>query len=135
MHHNPYEYCSSDVPTLYVRPMEKYELKLVTSTCIVSCNVLLQDCTRHNIFTSHSVKIRIPGRPNQGMPRNRGWAANPNTSDSRRPFIVPRFPLNFTVVNTSFGPRGAFSTGYLSTFKPLKPYMINTRPTRKALFH
>jgi hypothetical protein len=27
--------------------MEKQELKLVTSTCTISCNVLLQDCTRH----------------------------------------------------------------------------------------
>jgi hypothetical protein len=27
--------------------MEKYELELVTSTCTVSCNVLLQDYTRH----------------------------------------------------------------------------------------
>jgi hypothetical protein len=24
--------------------------------------------------------IRIPGRPNQGMPRSRGWAANPSMS-------------------------------------------------------
>jgi hypothetical protein len=32
---------------LYVRPMEKHELELVTSTCTMSCNVLLQDCTRH----------------------------------------------------------------------------------------
>jgi hypothetical protein len=35
-------------PRLYVRPMEKHELELVTSTCTISCNVLLQDCTRHN---------------------------------------------------------------------------------------
>jgi hypothetical protein len=34
-------------PRVYVRPMEKLELELVTSTCTMSCNVLLQDCTRH----------------------------------------------------------------------------------------
>jgi hypothetical protein len=27
--------------------MEKHELELVTSTYTMSCNVLLQDCTRH----------------------------------------------------------------------------------------
>jgi hypothetical protein len=27
--------------------MEKHELELVTSTCTMLCNVLLQDCTRH----------------------------------------------------------------------------------------
>jgi hypothetical protein len=36
-----------DVPTLYVLPMEKHELELVTSTCTMYCNVVLQDCTRH----------------------------------------------------------------------------------------
>jgi hypothetical protein len=39
--------CSSDEPTMYVFPMEKHELEFVTSTCAMSCNVLLQDCTRH----------------------------------------------------------------------------------------
>jgi hypothetical protein len=34
-------------PRLYVRPMEKHELELVTRTCTMSCNVLLQDYTRH----------------------------------------------------------------------------------------
>jgi hypothetical protein len=34
-------------PRLYVRPMEKHELAFVTSTCTMSCNVLLHDCTRH----------------------------------------------------------------------------------------
>jgi hypothetical protein len=34
-------------PRVYVRPMEKHELELVTSTCTMSCNVLLHDCTRH----------------------------------------------------------------------------------------
>jgi hypothetical protein len=34
-------------PRLYVRPMEKHELAFVTSTCTMSGNVLLQDCTRH----------------------------------------------------------------------------------------
>jgi hypothetical protein len=32
---------------LFVRPMEKHELELVTSTNTMSCNVLLQDFTRH----------------------------------------------------------------------------------------
>jgi hypothetical protein len=32
---------------LYDRPMEKHELESVTSTNTMSCNVLLQDCTRH----------------------------------------------------------------------------------------
>jgi hypothetical protein len=39
--------CSKDVPTMYVLPMENHELKLVTRTCTMSCNVLLQDCARH----------------------------------------------------------------------------------------
>jgi hypothetical protein len=34
-------------PRVYVHPMEKHELELVTSTCTMSCNVLFQDCTRH----------------------------------------------------------------------------------------
>jgi hypothetical protein len=33
---------------MYVLPMEKHELELVTSTCTMPCNMLLQDCTRHN---------------------------------------------------------------------------------------
>jgi hypothetical protein len=33
--------CSSDVPTLYVRPMEKHEYDILTSTCTMSYNVLL----------------------------------------------------------------------------------------------
>jgi hypothetical protein len=32
---------------MYVLPMEKHELNLVTSTCIMLCNAVLQDCTRH----------------------------------------------------------------------------------------
>jgi hypothetical protein len=31
---------------MYVLPMEKHELELVTSTCTMSCNVLLHDYTR-----------------------------------------------------------------------------------------
>jgi hypothetical protein len=27
--------------------MEKHELELVTSTCTMSCNLMLQGCTRH----------------------------------------------------------------------------------------
>jgi hypothetical protein len=42
----------SDVPTLYVRPIEKHELELVTSTCTMSCNVLLHDYTRYKIVTN-----------------------------------------------------------------------------------
>jgi hypothetical protein len=40
-------------------------------------------------------KIRIPGRPDQGMPRNRVWAANPNTSNRSRdgPNSCPASPL------------------------------------------
>jgi hypothetical protein len=34
-------------PHLYVRPMEKQEMELVTSTYTMFCNVLLRDCTRH----------------------------------------------------------------------------------------
>jgi hypothetical protein len=39
-------------PRLYVRPLEKQELDLVTSTCTMSCNVLLQDFTRHNTIVT-----------------------------------------------------------------------------------
>jgi hypothetical protein len=41
--------CCSDVPTMYVLPMEKHELELVTSTCTMSCNILLHDYTRHHV--------------------------------------------------------------------------------------
>jgi hypothetical protein len=34
-------------PRLYVRPMEKHELELLTSAFTMYCNVPLQDCTRH----------------------------------------------------------------------------------------
>jgi hypothetical protein len=41
--------------------MEKHELELVTSTCTMSCNVLLQDCTRHtNINTPLNVAKGLP---------------------------------------------------------------------------
>jgi hypothetical protein len=82
MHQNPCEYCSSDVPTLYVYPMEKHELDLVTSTCTLSCNAMLHDCTRHIYMqrlcfrTRHSAQI---GR--------KPWAANlrpPLTQDVLR---------------------------------------------------
>jgi hypothetical protein len=39
---------SSDVPTLYVLPMENHELELVTSTCTMSCYVVLHYYTRHS---------------------------------------------------------------------------------------
>jgi hypothetical protein len=32
---------------MYVLPMVKHELDLVTGTYTMSCNVMLQDCTRH----------------------------------------------------------------------------------------
>jgi hypothetical protein len=33
---------------MYVLPMENHELELaIASTCAMSCNVVLQDCTRH----------------------------------------------------------------------------------------
>jgi hypothetical protein len=41
-------------PRVYVRPMENHELELVTSTCTMSCNALLQDCTRHIYYNKHS---------------------------------------------------------------------------------
>jgi hypothetical protein len=42
-------------PRLYVRPMEKHELELVTSTCTMPCNVLLHDCTRHRrVFSNEN---------------------------------------------------------------------------------
>jgi hypothetical protein len=43
--------------------MEKHELKLVTSTCTMSCNVLLQDFTRHTrtlpLLTDLEVAARL----------------------------------------------------------------------------
>jgi hypothetical protein len=44
-------------PRLYVRPMEKHELELVTSTFTMSCNVLLHDCTRHRKATFQFVEV------------------------------------------------------------------------------
>jgi hypothetical protein len=44
-------------PRVYVRPMEKHELELVMSTCTMSCNVLLRDCTRH---TNTTVNVMRP---------------------------------------------------------------------------
>jgi hypothetical protein len=38
---------SSDIPTVYVLPMGKHELELVSSTCTMACNVMLHDYTRH----------------------------------------------------------------------------------------
>jgi hypothetical protein len=32
---------------MYVLTMEKHELELESSTCTLSCNIVLQDCTRH----------------------------------------------------------------------------------------
>jgi chorismate mutase len=44
-------------PRFYVRPMEKHELAFVTSTCTMSCNVLLHDCTRHMSDINNEVVI------------------------------------------------------------------------------
>jgi hypothetical protein len=42
--------------------MEKHELELVTSACAMSCNVLLQDYTRHTrtlpLFTNVEAAVR-----------------------------------------------------------------------------
>jgi hypothetical protein len=40
--------------------VEKHELAFVTSTCTMSCNVLLQDCTRHIplvVLVAHSDEV------------------------------------------------------------------------------
>jgi hypothetical protein len=49
-----------------------------------------QEYSRANVW-----KIRIPGCPNQGMPRNRAGAANPNTSNLSRdgPYLCPASPF------------------------------------------
>jgi hypothetical protein len=58
-------------PRLYVRPMEKHELELVTSNCTMSCNVLLQDNTRHIYVVSArhllSLQATSPGARALGM--------------------------------------------------------------------
>jgi hypothetical protein len=48
---------NTDVLTLYVLPMEKHELELVTSICTMYCNVTLHNCTRH-IFDMASLGPR-----------------------------------------------------------------------------
>jgi hypothetical protein len=47
-------------PRLYVRLMKKHELELVTSTCTMSCNVLLHDCTRHKYGMLDSTPLKVP---------------------------------------------------------------------------
>jgi hypothetical protein len=42
--------------------MEKHELELVTSTCTMSCNVLLHDCTRHNKLVVPEVRRVVTNR-------------------------------------------------------------------------
>jgi hypothetical protein len=42
---------------LNVLPMEKYKLELVTSTCAMSGNVLLHDCTRHIIVEDSRITV------------------------------------------------------------------------------
>jgi hypothetical protein len=39
-------------------------------------------------------KIQIQGRPNKGIPKNRGWVANPNTLDRSRigPYLLSAPP-------------------------------------------
>ena len=46
-HQHHYNIAVATYPRVYVHPVEKHELVSVTSTCTMSCNVLLQDCTRH----------------------------------------------------------------------------------------
>jgi hypothetical protein len=61
----------------------------------------------HRRFREYSrakvCKIRIPGRPNQGMPRNRGWTANPNTSYRSRdgPHLCPASPFTSPLTQVS----------------------------------
>jgi hypothetical protein len=51
---------------MYVLPMEKHKSDLVTITCTMVCNVMLQDCTRHArtlslsrvLHDSHEVDLR-----------------------------------------------------------------------------
>jgi hypothetical protein len=44
---------------MYVLPMEKHELDLVTSTCTMSYNVLMRDCTRHtNIINNFMITTK-----------------------------------------------------------------------------
>jgi hypothetical protein len=49
-------------PRLYVRPVEKHELESVTSTFTMSCNVLLQDCTRHTRTLPHLTNVEAAAR-------------------------------------------------------------------------
>jgi hypothetical protein len=64
-------------------------------------------------------KIRIPGRPNHGIHRNRGWAANPNTSDRSRdgPHLCPASPL--TSPSTQASVRLFNELKYISTLETL----------------
>jgi hypothetical protein len=67
--------CSSDEPKLYVLPMEKHELELVTSTCTMSYNVLLHDCTRHTSgITGHLLSFLITLYRDSIVPKSIGEA-------------------------------------------------------------
>jgi hypothetical protein len=81
-------------------------------------------------------KIPIPGRPNQGMPRNRGWAANPNTSGRSRdrPHLCPASP--FTSPSTQVSVRLFNELKYSETLEILHNTLaLRERPyfTRNGL--
>jgi hypothetical protein len=69
-------------------------LPCLRTTCWDHKNRML--CRRFREYSRAKVwKFRISGRPNHGMPRNRGWATNPNTSDRSRdgPHLHPASPF------------------------------------------
>jgi hypothetical protein len=83
--------CSSDVPTLYVFPIEKRELKLVTSTCTLSCNEVLHVYTRHTYLDS--------GAPEFGF--STPWlVSTPEVGDIARDFNDP------SMLSAKMGARG-----------------------------
>jgi hypothetical protein len=50
--------------------MEKHELAFVTSTCTMSCNVVLHDCTRHTgVESQHLKALRLKLQPILQVPR------------------------------------------------------------------
>jgi hypothetical protein len=49
------------------------------------------------VFASQSVEVQIPGRPNQCVPRNWSWAANPTKRQIvavTGPICAPLLPLH-----------------------------------------
>jgi hypothetical protein len=75
-------------------------------------------------------ETQIPGRPNKGMPQNRGWAANHNTSsDTSRdgPHLCPASPL--TSPSTQVSVRLSNELKYSQTLKTLHAkHPHNARP-------